>query len=222
MAYTSGTITIYSNDGSTVLYNDNSDTSLKELTITETGVTYDSYEYVYEGAKKFIGLSTEANATEPTYGIGDTYTCRQSTAEVFYIVEQEISGSKVNITYNGTVIATLNKGESKVIKCANKKMLTDLEIEVVEEVQLGTFNIVDNTNNGAITTYQFEEGMTWEEFINSEYNTDNIFQCSTIVCWDSHAESLHNEDSSYVYITETIINGGNYYQKPFSPGGGVN
>ena len=46
----------------------------------------------------------------------------------------------VKILYNGTIIATLNKGETKIIKCADKRMRTDLEIEIIKEIPSGLFD----------------------------------------------------------------------------------
>lgn len=77
----------------------------------------------------------------------------------------------------------------------------------------------DHYSDG-ITTYQAEEGMTWEEFVNSEYNTGNIF-----VLWPGGGVSFNNEsngvqDASGEFIVKTdIITSQEYYTEIYSPGG---
>jgi hypothetical protein len=72
-------------------------------------------------------------------------------------------------------------------------------VEDYGETNLITFYIGD-------TEYQYEEGMTWEEWINSEYNTNNF-----IILWrqiyvnDGSLSSLYvNGTNTYVIATDYI------------------
>ena len=81
---------IYSNDGSTVLFTSSQQYTpdgSANATVTETGVTFPSEIYTYSGNKKFLGISSSANATTPTYAIGDTFILGATSS--LYIVEEE-------------------------------------------------------------------------------------------------------------------------------------
>lgn len=148
MGYIMGTLRIYSNDGTTSLYYNSGDTSLKEYTVTETGIAENGNElYVYEGNKHFIGLATEANATTPTYKIGDTFTCGQSTDEVFYIVEQEPTPpTKIK----SPVIVIKQKVKQVVIDNAN--MTIDIYTKEVPATE-ATVTITNTATNSKYTAY---------------------------------------------------------------------
>lgn len=78
-------------------------------------------------------------------------------------------------------------------------------------VNLITFYVVD-------TAYQCEEGMTWEEFVNSKYNSEELFQISNIhVMYNQKIIVLNHV---MVFNTDTILNG-NIYEFYSSGGGGM-
>lgn len=89
---------IYSNDGSTVLFTSSQRYASgggASATVTETGVTFPDgvsttvlETYTYSGDKKFLGISSSANATTPTYAIGDTFTLGVESGSL-YVVEEE-------------------------------------------------------------------------------------------------------------------------------------
>lgn len=89
---------IYSNDGSTVLFTSSQRYASgggASATVTETGVTFPDgvsttvlETYTYSGNKKFLGISMSANATTPTYAIGDTFTLGVESGSL-YVVEEE-------------------------------------------------------------------------------------------------------------------------------------
>lgn len=63
--------------------------------------------------------------------------------------------------------------------------------------------------------YTYEEGMTWEEFITSDYNVEGwtwqYEQPGEPKCVHSTVYGpMRNEDDSYVYLTD-IISNKNYY-----------
>lgn len=79
-------------------------------------------------------------------------------------------------------------------------------------VNLITFYVVD-------TSYQCEEGMTWEEFVNSEYNSEGLFQISgNYVKYNQVKDLVLNHVMAF--NTDTILNG-NIYEFYSSGGGGI-
>lgn len=81
-----GNVTIYSNDGSVVLYSNVDDMSSMSVTVTSTGATitslYVNDTYTYNGDKTYLGLALTANATTPDYAVGTTID-----DGTYYIVE---------------------------------------------------------------------------------------------------------------------------------------
>lgn len=71
----------------------------------------------------------------------------------------------ISIRYNGKILATIGEGETITLHTNGKKALTDIVISV------GASNLISFTIDGK--TYYAQEGMTWGEWFNSEYNTDN-------------------------------------------------
>ena len=127
----------------------------------------------------------------------------------------------IKVTYNNSTIAEFTEGK-KILKCADKKMLTDVVVSYEEDVVLKTFNYT-NTSTNSTKTYTYEEGMTWEEFINSEYNTDDFFylSLSKVWCKDSSGWGISTDIYSGGPISSTdLISYETYYQNPYSTGGG--
>lgn len=95
------------------------------------------------------------------------------------VIEGYISdGTPLKINYNGVVIATLEEGQTATIPCAGKKMKSDVVVSIVEDS--GGATLITFTIEGI--EYQAEEGMTWEQWCASEYNT-NVY---TIDSSNSH------------------------------------
>lgn len=128
-----GILYIKSNDGTadagTLAIYDASGASL--ITVTATGATSDfsgADAYTYGGNKEFLGFAEVANATEPTYAIGDTFYA--SGEGTVYIVEAEATASGVTVEYNGSVVATIPSGNKATIPIKDLKMKTDIVITV--------------------------------------------------------------------------------------------
>lgn len=114
-----GTVTLYikSNDGSSTLYSNLYNGSSNGITITTTGVSWESngmkFEYIYTGSKVFLGLSNTPNATVAKYPHGtdripDEYDKFGRYDLTLYIVEEE-PGYQVNIQSNdGTTTLAQN------------------------------------------------------------------------------------------------------------------
>ena len=60
-------------------------------------------------------------------------------------------------------------------------------------------------------TYQAEEGMTWGEWIESEYNTDNFLIASYgLIKYQTLHNSVQLDRNTAVYSTDIIIEGTDY------------
>lgn len=91
-----GFIEIYSNDGATKLEYFQVTAWAPTITVTSTGLTEGSAPYTntytYTGDKKFLGFAETANATEPVYSVGNSYTLDSISSQQtknLYIVEGE-------------------------------------------------------------------------------------------------------------------------------------
>ena len=205
MGFEAYTLHIYSNDGSTELGSvmAGTTTGVGDFTVLENGVTDGTNTYTYSGNKQFIGLTSTPNSTNVEYEIGQTYNI--STATTLYIVEQEPAADVPRIIYNNTVIAELSDKEI-TITCAGKKMLSDIVIvnpAVEEEVSLISFTIDS-------TSYQAEEGMTWADWIDSEYSDGTYAPHPNMVtqpCKYPNSYFITEDGTSggSVLMTDTII-----------------
>lgn len=108
--------------------------------------------------------------------------------------------------------------------------IEDIDDVVYQKLILPTFTIY-NTNLGQTYTYSFVDGMTWSEFIESEYNTDNMFfvydysNDRKYVAHDkSSATSKGIEDmiEPSITISNKIIANKHYVTKGGIHGGGSN
>lgn len=117
---------------------------------------------------------------------------------------------KATITYNDSDVATIQDGQIATLKCSNKKMKSDVvvKVEEVEEVNLITFAIGG-------TTYQAEEGMTWADWVDSEYNTINahtsIDGTGCTIGGTAFGIYADSERSINVVSTDIITNNAIYY-----------
>ena len=93
----------------------------------------------------------------------------------------------VTIEYNGSVIAALKAGQSATLPCKDTLMHTDVVVsvpdgmgagEVVEEWD-GSYTITNAVSlisfTVAGTSYEAEDGMTWEQWCRSTYNFDGYY-----------------------------------------------
>lgn len=75
-------------------------------------------------------------------------------------------------------------------------------------VSIIEFKIVDAGNTvNVLGTYQCEDGMTWQEFIDSKYNIDNNFYGNTndYVC-SQKTGTARISTSTYVFLDDAIKN----------------
>ena len=89
------------------------------------------------------------------------------------------------IKYNGMTLAELEDGQVATLDCAGKKMLGDVvvsttaggggafydgDITLYAAAETGTFTI---SCDGETRTYTYVEGMTWGDWVESSFNTDD-------------------------------------------------
>lgn len=134
---------------------------------------------------------------------------------VFVAGELIFGGKGGNTLVNGTVYGVFG-GKALVNGTAyhiiNGKVLingTVYEIEFAERVPVFYVNV-----NGTNMEYPFEIGMTWADFINSEYNPVRDSYGNKIassmgssVLWtaDMHSKSLTDADGNVIRTTDTIV-----------------
>lgn len=171
------------------IYSNNGSTQLAQITVGHSpDVTATGIEdfWTYSGSGTFLGLSTSANATTPTYVVGDEIPVSLTSNTVNLYVVEKASTDAVTIEYNGTVIASLEAGQTATLFTKNKKMESDIMVTVPQsepsetikeydgtivisdKVDLITFTIYD-------TEYQAEKNMTWAQWCESEYNLQNDY-----------------------------------------------
>ena len=69
------------------------------------------------------------------------------------------------------------------------------------------------------TSYQAEEGMTWEQWVNSEYNTNHYFITGTDSrIYQSHNTFVTGYGENAIHKNDTIISAYKYYV--YTEGGG--
>ena len=116
---------------------------------------------------------------------------------------------------------------------AGNLIITDI-VDVEQISELDTNNIIRIENNACIdnnpktfkigtTTYEFTVGMTWQEWINSSYNTSGIeyvegegvsvekglcYYCNSLLTICNYHEVMYNGVA--VQLNDTIIKNGNY------------
>ena len=107
------------------------------------------------------------------------------------------------IKYNGNVIASLEAGQTATLECAGKKMVSDIYI-IAQKVEQGSGEI-GFTIDG--TSYQAEEGMTWGDWVESDYNTDNYGVFGSYIVQsitDQGAYLVINSSGTRQLLTHTI------------------
>lgn len=173
-------LNIYSNDGQILLYGGNDPIDSTTLfTVKSDGIysaSDDACYYTYAGNKIFIGLSITANSKQANYGIGTTFELGDHGT--YYIVEED-PNPPINVWYG----------------CGGGGGTPDgLYVwKKYERAPIITFTI-------AGVSYQAEEGMTWREWISSEYNTGGY---KTITITNSGVISSEGAEIHGIYITVT-------------------
>lgn len=204
------------------------------INFISNGNTYTSLEFTYDNE----GIhQIEYGATVIYHGYGgftnDDYktvdfgTTEQTVSDEFLTCMQANAtpADAVTIEYNGTVIASLKPGQTATLFTKNKKMESDIIVVVPQSESSETIKIYDGeceiaklisfTIDG--TSYQAEEGMTWMEWCESEYNT-NEYYCndSSTVQWGGESY-VTTTSGAFVSMRHSIEAGATYYLTSNSP-----
>ena len=125
----------------------------------------------------------------------------------------------IQIKYGNSTIATLENNKTGTLKCGGKLMTDDITVnvaipeykgEVEDGANLITFTIAGDELE--TQTFQAENGMTWRQFISSEYNTnDAIYEEDDWIYIDGYYLAPDYLASTGVAPTDTIISGHTYY-----------
>lgn len=131
--------------------------------------------------------------------------------------EPETPTNTVTIEYNGSVIASLTEGKA-TLPCKDKVMHTDIVVNVPElggesvPEWDGSYTVSGGTISFTIdgVSYEAEDGMTWEQWVASDYNTGGYSI--------GYADGIYGfvvDDGDGVVVneamrTEAIINGKAY------------
>ena len=137
------------------------------------------------------------------------YKYTTSSPEIYLFIVGNGSG-KINVTQefiDGIVtIASNSPMYTEDISELNGYEL----LNIVDEpaVETNTFTVF-NAGEEQTYSFNFEEGMTWAEFIESDYNIDNAFSINEddLVCYNGWSLIGEPDDEGMdVYSTETVIN----------------
>ncbi len=135
----------------------------------------------------------------------------------------------VTIEYNGSVIASLKAGQTATLPCKDKPMLTDVVVtvpegmgagEVVEEWD-GSYTISGGTISFTVdgVSYEAEDGMTWEQWVASDYNTDGYINNGYSIITSDRNQVVRKENGwEGIALTDVII--ADYTYKLSSGGAG--
>ena len=135
------------------------------------------------------------------------------------------------IKYNGNTIANLENRKTATLNCENKKMDDNITIivnepatEAVPEYEgdvtvSGRVVMINFTVAG--TSYEAEEGMTWRQWVDSDYNTAGFFEhfLDGVTCVGIRSGSSSSNgygvayNDAFVPITDLIVDGREYTEK---------
>lgn len=207
---------IYSNDGSTVLFTSSQQYTpdgSANATVTETGVTFPSETYTYSGNKKFLGISSSANATTPTYAIGDTFILGATSS--LYIVEEETKEYTLRI--DGVEVTDYDNVVVNGVSYKCKKQ---------EEISSGSFIIRDGGNqiNYTFVIDDINNSGLFVDYNNVYDITNSVYiRCKGITSYVylmPNNYSLYTVDVSNILGGNPVENGYTYYVNVY--GGGSN
>lgn len=208
-------------------------TGFDRLTGTKIHVK-NSYASQYPDATNWSGLVVEGNVVIiGHFTIDDVdHTAEPTMTWTHWVNSEHNTAGLELITYNGeTVVGNTDKvlqdEEGNVIK-ATDSLNQNVYNLVTREVVLKTFNLLDKEDESIVITATYEEGMTWEQFVNSSYNTDNkfiLFESENYIRYPYGAgadtiKKYHEIDNEYSEVGKNgVINEANYYIDYMGTGG---
>lgn len=147
------------------------------------------------------------------------------------------------IEYNGSIVATVEGGNTATLPIKDKKMKTDIviivpesetpsveeydgAIVIEEKIIIGTFTHQYTGGSTASSTFEFEIGMTWAEWIESDYNTSSgttkfvVNNSGTVVRFGGSGSAILYNGSVACVSTDVILENTTYTSKYLTGGGG--
>ena len=175
------------------------------LSVTKDGLMYNNKAtYLYLGRKIFKGLATSANATEPTYPVGTTFTYKSfETYIYFYIVESnydyEFDLSTLNLSPGSHEITVKARAEGYADSAASNKVNY-----VVGEYLEGTYLFNESPNIDQLALdITFESGGAIFNRITFQ-NGDIIYERSAGNLTVYSNGVWTNEGYRYIYVDEPV------------------
>lgn len=211
---------IYNNDGSTRLHI--LSWGYAPFTVTNKGLISKLDEtYIWEHSTNILGFATQANATEPTYSVGDNFNTALTNIYIIEDVEHH---------------AVLIKNPIALIQSKVKKVVVDnvnLTIDVYTsevpseepDVNLIKFYLDDGEDIGENSAV---EGMTWGEWVESEYNKNWTIDSNGYIMTGNDNQFVGDEYNimdkddetgfkTYVTQHDIIVAGRTYYVSTYMP-----
>lgn len=186
---------------------------------------------------------TAANFNDGVFELrnGSNSVIPYKIGEVTRIASEGVSEEVSDITSDGCTVLTYIAGSSSNEGVTNKlRFATTLEnIKNAKVTGLHTdtltftVNVSGGTSGGGSesgggtatptlisfnidsTSYQAEEGMTWGDWVDSEYNTDGFFIDGPYIAFDAAKFKISAGNSSFPEPTDAIISSHAYYKVPF-------
>ena len=194
--------------GSEIIWNDETKTVNLKTSVSDTCYIYfDKYNIPIVTNIEAIDITSNSITISVTAigGDGDVVSYHYSIDNGEYILSNSNSYTFSNLeaetNYNISVYVTDSNG----IKANN------YNVNFTTTSGLISFTVSENST---ITTYYAEEGMTWLDWVYSDYNTDNFTMPEFGVCVNGYG-------ITDTYYTDVIENGANYvvsYTSPCAPG----
>ena len=126
-----------------------------------------------------------------------------------YYTKEEIDAINLNIDLSPYALISETQGKitgtaGQFVVIGNDGNVTTKTIPLAEEATFGISLISFTIEN---TSYQAEEGMTWTEWIESEYNVDGYRIVGDDICSSSSSEPLINDSTKdHQYSSYIILN----------------
>ena len=170
--------------------------------VTSTGILF-SYagstsDWIYEGTGTFLGFSTTQGATTPdeNLAVGDQYGFAVGNEYYLYVVEATQTTGKM---YLGTsTISKMYIGQAEV-----SKVYLGQDLVYEKQASLPTFSGKNRYSN-IYGPYQFEQGMTFAQWVASAYNTDGWVVASGGRIVLGGFQYFMREDTSYVSSSDLV------------------
>ena len=118
----------------------------------------------------------------------------------------------VEIKYKGSPIAVLEEGEKVTIHCDGKFMEEDIVVTTLPTKKIITFTVKNiDPKNDFTHQADAEEGMTWGEWLDSEYRADGYYKDEGFVEYRGYNKSyVWNSAGERVMVTDIIVENEQY------------